>query len=90
MSFFQILLILRRVFRHVKFGCHFFSYRSLLLSTSVLIDTDVDECTCDTDGCEHNCINTVGSFFCSCDTGYALALDARNCTGKHNAYLKHT
>ena len=38
MSFFQILLILRRVFRRVKFGCHFFSYRSLLLSTSVLND----------------------------------------------------
>ena len=38
MSFFQILLILRRVFRRIKFGCHFFSYRSLLLSTSVLND----------------------------------------------------
>ena len=38
MSFFQILLILRRVFRRVKFDCHFFSYRSLLLSTSVLND----------------------------------------------------
>ena len=39
MSFFQILLILRRVFRRIKFGCHYFSYRSLLLSTSVLNDT---------------------------------------------------
>ena len=38
MSFFQILLILRRVFRRVKFGCHFFSYQSLLLSTRVLND----------------------------------------------------
>ena len=27
-----------RVFRRVKFGCHFFPYRSLLLSTSVLND----------------------------------------------------
>ena len=42
MSFFRVLLILRRVFRGVKFGCHFFSYRSLLLSTSVLNDNTKD------------------------------------------------
>ena len=37
-SLFQIVIILRCVLRRVKFGCHFFSYRSLLLSTSVLND----------------------------------------------------
>ena len=33
--------MLRRVFRRIKFGCHFFSYRSLLLCTSILNDTGV-------------------------------------------------
>ena len=43
---------------------------------------DIDECSLDNDGCEHNCINTVGSSFCSCNTGYALTLDGKNCTGE--------
>ena len=45
--------------------------------------TDVDECTHDIDGCEHNCNNTVGSFICSCNTGHDLTLDGKNCTGKY-------
>ena len=48
--------------------------------------TDIDECTQDIDGCEHNCNNTVGSFYCSCNTGYALTLDGKNCTGRQIGY----
>ena len=33
-------------------------------------------------GCEHYCNNTVGSFTCSCNTGFELAEDNLNCTGK--------
>ena len=44
---------------------------------------DIDECARDTDGCEHNCINSVGSYFCSCNTGYALTMDSKNCTGEY-------
>ena len=51
---------------------------------------DIDECSQGTDECEHNCNNTLGSFFCSCDTGYALTLDGRNCTGKQITYQRFT
>ena len=51
---------------------------------------DIDECARDTDGCERSCNNTVGSFICSCNTGYILTMDGKNCTGKYNVYLKHT
>ena len=43
--------------------------------------SDIDECEQGSDGCEHNCNNTVGSFFCSCNTGYVLTMDGQNCTG---------
>ena len=45
--------------------------------------TDIDECTRGIDGCQHNCNNNVGSFFCSCNTGYALTPNGKNCTGKY-------
>ena len=62
-------------------------YNLSLLLKSI---ADIDECTHDTDGCEHNCNNTVGSFICSCNTGYVLTMDGKSCTGKCNAYLKFT
>ena len=33
--------------------------------------TDIDECASDNGGCDQNCHNNVGSYTCSCDTGYA-------------------
>ena len=43
---------------------------------------DIDECSEDSDGCAQNCANTVGSYTCSCNTGYNLASDGRSCTGE--------
>ena len=43
---------------------------------------DINECENGTDLCEHDCTNTEGSYNCSCLTGYILATDGRNCTGK--------
>ena len=33
---------------------------------------DIDECEIDNGGCEQNCENTIGSFHCSCGSGYIL------------------
>ena len=41
---------------------------------------DVDECT-GSRRCQHNCHNTVGSYSCSCRTGYQLVGSA-NCRGE--------
>ena len=42
---------------------------------------DIDECSEETDGCEQNCFNTVGSYTCGCNVGYVLVPDGRSCTG---------
>ena len=44
--------------------------------------TDVDECATNNGGCEHYCTNTIGSFVCSCYTGYTLDGDGRTCLGE--------
>ena len=31
---------------------------------------DANECEINNGGCEHDCQNTLGSFFCSCRDGY--------------------
>ena len=40
---------------------------------------DVDECATLRHGCQHRCANTQGSFTCSCNSGYRLALDRSSC-----------
>ena len=40
---------------------------------------DVNECETDTPPCSHICRNTVGSFNCSCVSGYTLAEDGLTC-----------
>ncbi len=40
---------------------------------------DIDECAVGTHQCGQNCHNNVGSYTCSCNTGYRLAPDGRSC-----------
>ena len=47
---------------------------------------DIDECVDDSlNHCEvqDSCINTNGSYTCSCNTGYTLHDNRRNCAGKN-------
>ena len=44
--------------------------------------TDIDECARGTSGCSHMCNNTMGSYICTCRTGYRLASDNHNCMGE--------
>ena len=43
--------------------------------------SDIDECLDNNGGCNHDCVNTVGSYECSCWKGYFLSDDARTCVG---------
>lgn len=43
---------------------------------------DVDECLVLNGTCEHICVNTQGSFQCSCRPGYQLHIDGRTCVGQ--------
>ena len=45
--------------------------------------SDIDECDRGIDGCQHACRNNDGGFLCTCNTGYALAPNGKNCTGEY-------
>ena len=42
---------------------------------------DINECTTDNGDCEHSCVNIDGSYKCTCDNGYMLDNNYKNCTG---------
>ena len=55
-----------------------------LLSLQVMIVcmfVDLEECVEGQHQCQQRCINTFGSFKCSCDDGYQAAHDQTSCTG---------
>ena len=54
---------------------------SATISHWLYIYIDVDECSDANGGCEHSCVNTVGSFSCICDNGYDLVNDT-DCVGE--------
>ena len=50
---------------------------------------DVDECAePDQGGCEFQCSNYEGGYYCSCDVGYRLMDDDKSCEGKFARILQ--
>uniref|UniRef100_A0A1I8PPZ3 Metalloendopeptidase n=1 Tax=Stomoxys calcitrans TaxID=35570 RepID=A0A1I8PPZ3_STOCA len=41
--------------------------------------TDIDECSINNGGCQHECRNTIGSYMCSCHNGYSLHENGHDC-----------
>ena len=39
----------------------------------------IDECAVNNGGCEHDCVDTVDSYYCECHSGYALEEDGHSC-----------
>ena len=54
-----------------------------MLLDDFIFHLDIDECEEGTDGCDHNCTNAVGSYFCTCMDGYELESDNQTCTGNN-------
>ena len=48
---------------------------------SAMTPIDIIECTEGTHNCLQLCVNTVGSYLCTCRTGYRLTSDSRSCNG---------
>ena len=46
------------------------------------ICADIDECEGDNHLCEHDCMNTVGSYTCFCSDSHTNADDGINCLGE--------
>ena len=42
--------------------------------------TDIDECQTES-RCQHVCLNSIGSFHCTCPNGYQLSANGRTCQG---------
>ena len=45
------------------------------------LHADINECSSNNGGCQHSCVNTVGSFECRCNSGYELASNRLSCNG---------
>ena len=60
---------------------HNFMHSKRELLYVVCMHADVDECSFTNGGCEQNCLNTVGSYSCSCNSGFELAMNGRDCEG---------
>ena len=43
---------------------------------------DVNECTKGTENCTDGCVNTEGSYYCTCPGGYGLKSDNNTCVGE--------
>ena len=50
--------------------------------------SDIDECVQGLAGCDHNCTNTNGSYYCTCMDGYTLESDNHVCIGNDYVYEK--
>ncbi|XP_070570968.1 multiple epidermal growth factor-like domains protein 6 [Ptychodera flava] len=49
--------------------------------------TDVNECDHDNGGCDQACVNTDGSYYCTCRSGFTLTLDGHHCDDGINECL---
>ena len=57
--------------------------------TPLIIMTDIDECSLDTDMCAQICRDTAGSYTCDCSPGYTLSLNGRDCNGNTLCTMHH-
>lgn len=48
-----------------------------------LSNLDINECMTNDSNCEHTCVNTIGSYYCQCVSGFRLnATTNATCYGK--------
>ena len=52
-----------------------------------MMHLDVNECGMLNGGCQHQCKNTNGSYFCHCNDGFFLDGNGRTCAGKFKKEL---
>ena len=55
-----------------------------------ILHLDIDECARGLAGCSDNCINTPGSFTCTCMDGFELVSDNLTCAGDEYVKIKDT
>ncbi len=58
-------------------------YMFFVLSIRCPFLSDINECTEENGGCNQTCTNSIGSYQCSCRSGYLLSQDGRGCDSKY-------
>ena len=70
----------------VCFPVNIFSLFSLLHFVLLLalftLFPEVDKCSTNNGGCDHDCVDTNGYYECQCSSGYRLSSDDKSCTGE--------
>ena len=68
---------------HVPHTCtHTHTHAHTCTQTHTLtFSPDINECLLGNGQCDHDCHNTIGSYYCTCQMGYLLLEDHRGCTG---------
>ena len=61
--------------------CAMANLRYMLCVSYSLVDVDINECLDRNGGCQHDCVNIPGSFYCACHNGYRLQGNNRTCRG---------
>ena len=56
---------------------HILEYAPVIYLLNII---DIDECAEGADGCAQTCTNEVGSYSCSCGSGYRLATNRHGCS----------
>ena len=51
-----------------------------MLNVCILM-LDINECLENNAGCDHTCVNTVGSYYCQCGDDHELHVDNHTCEG---------
>ena len=52
----------------------------------IFLLSDTNECANNDGGCDSdngNCVNTGGSYYCTCNSGYQLGTDKHSCEGEY-------
>ena len=51
-------------------------------ATCATLFADINECDKSNGNCSQMCFNTIGSYYCSCTSGYVLNSNNLTCNGK--------
>ena len=55
-----------------------------------MVCVDVNECEEGISGCQQYCNNTIGSYYCGCQSGYHLGEDGHMCEGEYYFLVRNT
>ena len=60
----------------------------ILEESSYVFFTDIDECSVNNGGCNQTCTNSIGSYQCSCSSGFTLNQDGHSCDSKSSTIVQ--